>query len=94
KQYEDLTGIVYSDIPMLLEVNPALDSQMEQLWPDQSNFQKRLQALGMDAYKLMAELPQMKVVPNHAVNGQTGVLTIDDQCVVHREISWKEHGAL
>ncbi|HAS8359035.1 TPA: YraN family protein [Vibrio vulnificus] len=94
KQYEDLSGIVYSDIPMLLEVNPALDNQMEQLWPDQSNFQKRLQALGMDAYKLMAELPQMKVVPNHAVNGQTGVLTIDDQCVVHREISWKEHGAL
>lgn len=94
RQYEDLSGIVYSDIPMLVDANPLLENQMAQLWPEQSNFQKRLQALGMDAYKLMAELPQMKVVPEHAVNGQTGLLTIDEHCVVHREISWKEHGAL
>ncbi|MBE4592639.1 penicillin-binding protein activator [Vibrio navarrensis] len=94
KQYEDLSGIAYSDIPLLIQANPALDNQMNQLWPEQSNFQKRLQALGMDSYKLMAELPQMKVVPSHSVNGKTGLLTIDNNCVVQREISWSEHGAL
>lgn len=94
KQYEDLSGIAYSDIPLLIHASPALDNQMNQLWPEQSNVQKRLQALGMDSYKLMAELPQMKVVPGHSVNGKTGLLTIDNNCVVQREISWSEHGAL
>ncbi|WP_254780741.1 penicillin-binding protein activator, partial [Vibrio cholerae] len=26
------------------------------------------------------------------IDGQTGVLSIDEQCVVQREISWAEHG--
>jgi outer membrane PBP1 activator LpoA protein len=67
---------------------------MTELWPNQSNMEKRLEALGMDAYKLMGELPQMKVVPGYSVPGQTGTLSIDNNCVVQRELSWAERGAL
>ncbi|QIJ84036.1 YraN family protein [Vibrio coralliilyticus OCN008] len=92
QQYEDLTGVMYSDIPLLIQPNAALEAQMEQLWPKDSNAEKRLQALGMDAYLLMEQLPQMKVVQGHTLQGNTGVLSINEDCVVQREISWAEHG--
>ncbi|WP_299685330.1 penicillin-binding protein activator [uncultured Vibrio sp.] len=92
KQYEDLTGVFYSDIPLLVESKNKLNSQLNTLWPSNSNGQKRLQALGMDAYYLMDALPQMKAVQGYSIPGKTGVLTIDNNCIVQREISWAEHG--
>jgi outer membrane PBP1 activator LpoA protein len=46
----------------------------------------------MDAYLLMLDLPQMKVVPETRIDGNTGRLSINKQCVVEREISWAEYG--
>ncbi|MCK6264807.1 penicillin-binding protein activator [Vibrio sp. ZSDE26] len=94
KQYEDLTGITYSDIPLLLQNDSSLTAQMEQLWPRDSNSERRLQALGIDAYHMMDQLPQMKLLPEHSYQGQTGLLRIDENCIVQREISWSEYGAL
>ncbi len=92
--YEDLTGIIYSDIPLLIDPDPSVTAELNELWSEQSNMEKRLKALGMDAYKLIGELPQMKVVPGYSVGGQTGILSIDNNCVVQRELSWAERGAL
>ncbi len=92
--YEDLTGIIYSDIPLLIDPDPSVTAEMNELWSEQSNMEKRLKALGMDAYKLIGELPQMKVVPGYSVGGQTGILSIDNNCVVQRELTWAERGAL
>ncbi|MHA2848579.1 penicillin-binding protein activator [Vibrio harveyi] len=92
--YEDLSGVAYSDIPMLINPDPTIATQMNELWPDQSNMEKRLEALGMDAYKLLGELPQMKLLPGYSVDGQTGVLSINNNCVVQRELDWAERGAL
>ncbi|EJS2607939.1 penicillin-binding protein activator [Vibrio alginolyticus] len=92
--YEDLTGIIYSDIPLLIDPDPSVTAEMNELWSEQSNMEKRLKALGMDAYKLIGELLQMKVVPGYSVGGQTGILSIDNNCVVQRELSWAERGAL
>ncbi|MGD8115968.1 penicillin-binding protein activator [Vibrio sp. TRT 29B02] len=93
QQYEDLTGVMYSDIPLLIQPDASLKAQMDKLWPKDSNAEKRLQALGMDAYRLMEHLPQMKVVQGYSIEGNTGLLSIDDNCVVQREISWAEHSA-
>lgn len=90
-QYEDLSGVTYSDIPLLVHPMPSIQEQLTQIWPNSSNAERRLQALGMDAYRLMVELPQMKIVEGYTIDGQTGVLSIDEQCVVQREISWAEH---
>ncbi len=92
-QYEDLSGVMYSDIPLLIQPDDALEAQLTELWPKHSNAEKRLQALGMDAYQLMQQLPQMKVVDGYTIEGKTGQLSIDDQCIVQREISWAEHSA-
>ncbi|MDB1122987.1 penicillin-binding protein activator [Vibrio algarum] len=94
RQFEDLSGVIFSDIPMLVESNSTLLTQLDELWPNQSNSQKRLQALGMDAYQLTNELPQMKVVQDYKIEAKTGTLSIDQQCVVQREIGWAEHESL
>ncbi|MEF1288362.1 penicillin-binding protein activator [Vibrio sp. M260118] len=92
-QYEDLTGVMFSDIPLLIQPDAALKAQMDKLWPKDSNAEIRLQALGMDAYRLMEHLPQMKVVHDYNLEGNTGLLSINENCIVQREISWAEHSA-
>ncbi|GEM74232.1 penicillin-binding protein activator [Vibrio sagamiensis] len=92
--YEDLTGVTYSDIPLLINPDLTIKTQMNELWPNQSNTEKRLEAMGMDAYKLINELPQMKLLSGYSVDGQTGRLTIDNQCIVQRKLDWAERGAL
>jgi outer membrane PBP1 activator LpoA protein len=91
---QDLSGVIYSDIPMLVESNAALNAQMDEVWGESNHQQKRLQALGMDAYSLINALPNMKVNPSFSLLGQTGVLTIDDQCVVQRQLSWAEYESI
>lgn len=54
--------MTYSDIPLLIQPAPSIKEQLTQIWPESSNAERRLQALGMDAYRLMVELPQMKIV--------------------------------
>lgn len=91
RQYQDVSGIVYSDIPMLVNPNDGSAKEYEQLWPNSSNTEKRLHALGMDSYNLIHALPTMKVVSGYHLEGKTGKLSIDNNCVLQRELSWAEH---
>lgn len=50
--------------------------------------------MGMDAYTLMLELSQMKAVSDYQVQGQTGLLSIDNRCVVQQELSWGKYDDL
>lgn len=93
RQYQDVEGIIFSDIPMILDPNNSAASEFDSLWPNSSNTEKRLHALGMDSYSLLDNLPTMKAVPSYKSQGQTGLLSINDQCVVQRELSWAEHEA-
>lgn len=93
-QYEDLSRVAFSDIPLLLQPKASIKAQMDALWPNEPNAEIRLKAMGMDAYKLITELPQMKASRGYHVKGQTGELSIDDKCVVQHELSWGEHASL
>jgi outer membrane PBP1 activator LpoA protein len=93
EQYEDLSGMLFSDIPLLVSPDERIKQQMQAIWPDASNAETRLRAMGMDAYALVNELPQMKAVTGYETSGQTGVLSIDEQCVVQRRMNWAEHGS-
>jgi len=94
EQYEDLSGVSYSDIPLLLNPNTNITKQLNTLWPKESFAEKRLKAMGMDAYKLLVKLPQMKAVKGYQTDGETGKLSINDQCVVQTELSWGKHEKL
>ena len=84
----ELQGIEFSDIPLLIEANQSFMESYNELWPNQKNTDIRLHAFGMDAYKMIAELPQMQVVENYTTEGKTGQLSLDDQCVIQRQLSW------
>lgn len=92
QQYEDLTGVAYSDIPLLVSPDPVIDEQINMLKPHASNVEKRLMALGMDAYSLLENMPNMKLISGYRIQGETGELSLDDQCLVQREIRWGEYG--
>ena len=84
----ELQGIEFSDIPLLIEANQNFMERYNELWPNQNNTDIRLHAFGMDAYKMITELPQMRVVENYTTEGKTGQLSLDDQCVIQRQLSW------
>lgn len=86
----ELRGIEFSDIPLLVEPNQNFMTRFDTLWPNKNNGAIRLHAFGMDAYKMITELPQMRVVESYSTQGKTGILSIDEQCVVQRQISWAE----
>lgn len=93
RAYQDVAGIIFSDIPMLINSDNPVNNEYDELWPNSSNTEKRLHALGMDSYNLLSQLPTMKVVPSYQYQGQTGGLSIDDKCIVQRELSWAKHAA-
>lgn len=84
----ELSGIEFSDIPLLAAPDQPFMQKFEQLWPGQKNGMIRLHAFGMDAYRMITELPQMKVVDSYSTQGRTGQLSIDDHCVVQRQLDW------
>ncbi|PSW18492.1 penicillin-binding protein activator [Photobacterium sanctipauli] len=84
----ELRGIEFSDIPLLVDANHNFMTRFDELWPQAKNTDLRLHAFGMDAYKMIAELPQMRVVDNYTTQGKTGQLSLDDQCVIQRQLSW------
>ncbi|WP_297479856.1 penicillin-binding protein activator [uncultured Photobacterium sp.] len=84
----ELRGIEVSDIPLLINPHSAYMERFNQLWPNQGNTSIRLHAFGMDAYALAKQLPVMRANHHHAVQGETGQLTVNNQCVVQRQIDW------
>lgn len=88
----EIHGIEFSDIPLLVKEDHKFKAQYDELWPKSSNGETRLHALGMDAYQLIVELPQMKAVDNYHMQGKTGELSINQECVIQRQMSWAVHG--
>ncbi|MGF1680671.1 penicillin-binding protein activator [Photobacterium minamisatsumaniensis] len=84
----ELRGIEFSDIPLLINADHNFMSHYDELWPNSRNTDLRLHAFGMDAYKMIAELPQMRVVNNYTTQGKTGQLSLDEECVIQRQLSW------
>ena len=48
----------------------------------------RLHALGVDAYRLYARLPQMAEAPDMKINGATGTLQLINNGRIEREQLW------
>ncbi|MGF1725818.1 penicillin-binding protein activator [Photobacterium nomapromontoriensis] len=84
----EVQGIEFSDIPLLVNANQNFMARFDELWPNSKNTDLRLHAFGMDAYKMITDLPQMQVVDNYTIQGNTGQLSLDDQCVIQRQLSW------
>lgn len=83
----DLNGIIFCDLPWILQNNSSLSKTFKKNWPEQENF-TRLFALGVDAYHLVFNLDYLehKEYANYA--GQTGNIQLDENNRVTRKLLW------
>ena len=86
----EMEGLQYSEIPMLAGSNPQLMQQA--LGAVRNDYSlARLYAMGVDAWALANHFTQMRQVPGFGLNGNTGDLTADQDCVINRKLSWLKY---
>ncbi|QFI39781.1 ABC transporter substrate-binding protein [Moritella marina ATCC 15381] len=90
-QSRDLNGLIFSDMPWLLNPDRELKQQTLALWPNMSKIQQNLFAMGYDSFKLIPNLLQLRNFPNLRLAGQTGILYINDDGIIEREFSWAKY---
>lgn len=90
-QNRDLNGLIFSDMPWLLNPDRDLKQQTLALWPNMSKIQQNLFAMGYDTFKLIPTLLQLRNFPNLRLAGQTGILYINDNGIIEREFSWAKY---
>ncbi|MEY8179190.1 penicillin-binding protein activator [Enterobacter hormaechei] len=86
----EMEGLQYSEIPVLAGSNPQLMQQA--LGAVRNDYSlARLYAMGVDAWALANHFTQMRQVPGFELNGNTGDLTADQDCVINRKLSWLKY---
>ncbi len=83
----DLNGLVFCDLPWILQNNSPLAKVFTQNWPQQEKL-TRLFALGIDAYHLVYNLDYLKNNDYAFFDGQTGNIQLDDHNRITRKLLW------
>ena len=87
----DLNGIIFPDIPWLIEPDPTareLQQTLAQYWAEQADRHSRFYAMGYDTYRLIPFLNGEVRSVLAPVVGMTGQLHMDDNRRIHRTLSW------
>lgn len=84
----DLNGILFGDSPWLLGLEDDLKARTNSLFPQNSALTLRLQAFGVDAFRLYPRLKQLADVPDSQIFGATGLLRLGENNNIVRELSW------
>lgn len=81
----DLDGVMFCDAPALLE--PQAGGAPDSLTIGGAGAQKRLAALGADAYVLLPYLDGLKQRPLFQIGGRSGVLRLEEQGIIRRSLA-------
>ena len=84
----DLNGIIFGDSPWLLSQDDELKISAQLLFPQTSAQNLRLQAFGIDAFRLYPRIRQLETGTANAFIGATGVLSLDADNRITRELDW------
>ena len=87
----DLNGIRFCDTPWLLGGNDPLYQPVVAQWPQAASTLGNLVAMGIDAYRLAPRLSQLKVMPDTTIDGASGILSLNAQQKVQRQLPWAEY---
>jgi outer membrane PBP1 activator LpoA protein len=79
----DLDGLNLVELPWMLGSDPALKSRLD---ASASKDYPRLQALGVDAYRLQSHFNQLQGGAEALLRGDTGLLTMNPQLQILREL--------
>lgn len=83
----DLNGLVFCDIPWVLQNTSPLENVFTQNWPQQKSL-TRLFALGIDAYHLIYNLDYLQNKNYAFFDGQTGNIRLDENNRITRKLLW------
>lgn len=83
----DLDHIRVCDIPWRLYSSP-LKTDLHQSYPNSHGNFDSLFAFGIDAFRITNHLPRMIGSPQNRVMGSTGILTLDENGIIRRELAW------
>jgi outer membrane PBP1 activator LpoA protein len=83
----DLNGLIFCDLPWVLQHDSPLNKVFTKNWPQQENF-TRLFALGVDAYYLTYNLDYLKNKDYAFYDGQTGNIQLDNNNRITRKLLW------
>lgn len=83
----DLNGLIFCDLPWILQNNSNLMQTFKQNWPQQESF-TRLFALGVDAYHLIYNLDYLENRDYAFYAGQTGNIQLDEYNRITRKLLW------
>ena len=86
----EMEGLQFSDIPLLSGNNPALMQQAASKFNNDYSL-VRLYAMGVDAWQLASHFSEMRQLPGYQLQGNTGQLTTDENCVINRKLSWNQY---
>jgi uncharacterized protein len=89
----DLEGVIFPDMPWVISpdaVSTQLRTALSRHWPARARGRGRLYAFGFDAYRLVPLLKAGKFGNAHAVPGMTGLLSVDSNGHVRRELDWAQ----
>ena len=87
----DMDGIVFTDIPALLEehrLSSAVHSSLNDNWAVDTSNLRRLYALGIDAYRMIPYIGKLSLQDTAIYNGETGELHMDDDGRIRRKLLW------
>ena len=87
----DLDRIRFPDMPWMIASNVELESLRTFLqgnWPNRNTSYNRLYGLGMDIFSILPRLQRMRDNPLLHYQGLSGILSIDANGVVHRQMLW------
>lgn len=86
---QDLDGLMFGDMPWLFGTPGSANFDMfKRYWPDSAAGSGRLFAFGLDAYHLLPYLVRMRHQPGLRIPGSTGVLHVNSEGQVVRDLAW------
>ncbi|WP_022941422.1 penicillin-binding protein activator [Psychromonas hadalis] len=90
-QNKELSRLVFSDHPFLLNQDSALSIEVKQAWKKQSFSTLRLFALGFDSYQLIEQLIYLQNSNDALYKGLIGELRLDEDNSIQAKLSWAKY---
>lgn len=86
----DLRNLQFMDMPWMLPGDQfqQLKADSGNLWPNRQDNNKRLFAMGYDAFNLIEHLNAMQVIPSYEFSGLTGSLSLGANNNIQRKLDW------
>ncbi|MCC8374220.1 penicillin-binding protein activator LpoA [Photorhabdus sp. HUG-39] len=86
----EMEGMQFSDIPLIAGANLSLMQQAASKFTHDYSLM-RLYAMGIDAWSLANQFSQVQLQSDFQLNGASGVLSVQENCTIFRQLSWMQY---